>query len=120
MRAWTEQELDRISATDELEISAVRSGGTVRAARPIWVVRAGDNLYVRAAYGPGSGWHRVARMSGQARISAGGVEKDVNVQDAEAACSTRSMPLTARSTAAAIRASSTASPTPTTAPPRSC
>ncbi len=30
-----------------------------------------------------SGWHRVARASGQARISAGGVEKDVTVEDAD-------------------------------------
>jgi hypothetical protein len=81
MPTWTEQELDRIGATDELEIAALRSDGTLRAPRPIWVVRAGNSLYVRAAYGPGSGWHRVARMSGQARISAGGVEKDVNVQE---------------------------------------
>jgi hypothetical protein len=38
---------------------------------------------VRAAYGSGSGWHRVAQASGRARISAGGVEKDVTVEDAE-------------------------------------
>jgi hypothetical protein len=42
----------------------------------------GEDLYVRAAYGPRSGWHRVARTSGQARVSAGGVEKDVTVEDA--------------------------------------
>ena len=45
-------------------------------------MRDGDDLYVRAAYGAGSGWHRIARASGQARISAGGVEKDVTVDDA--------------------------------------
>ena len=83
MPAWTEEELDRMGAADELEIAPLRRDGTLRAARPIWVVRVGDSLYVRAAYGPGSAWHRVARMSGQARISAGGVEKDVNVQDAD-------------------------------------
>ena len=61
----------------------MRRDGTRRAARPIWVVCAGDHLYVRAAYGAGSGWHRVARASGQARISAAGVVKDVTVEDAE-------------------------------------
>jgi Uncharacterized protein conserved in bacteria (DUF2255) len=30
----------------------VRRDGTLRTPRPIWVVRAGDELYVRAAYGP--------------------------------------------------------------------
>jgi hypothetical protein len=83
MPAWTDNELRRIGDAEELEIAAVRRDGTRRAPRPIWVVRAGDGLYVRAAYGPGSGWHRVARASGQARISAGGVEKDVNVEDAD-------------------------------------
>jgi hypothetical protein len=66
-----------------LEIAPVHSDGTMRAPRSIWVVRAGDGLYVRAAYGAGSGWHRIARASGQARISAGGVEKDVTVEDAD-------------------------------------
>jgi hypothetical protein len=41
--------------------------------------------YVRAAYGHGSGWHRVARTSSEGRIRAGGVEKDVRIEDADAA-----------------------------------
>ena len=75
MTAWTEADLSRFGAAEEIEIAAVRQDGTVRAPRVIWVVRAGDELYVRAAYGPGSGWHRVARTSGHARISAQGVER---------------------------------------------
>jgi hypothetical protein len=47
------------------------------------VVRVGDDLYVRAAYGPRSGWHRVARTSRQARIWAGGVERDVTIEDVD-------------------------------------
>jgi hypothetical protein len=61
----------------------VRRDGTLRRRTPIWVVRAGDDLYVRAAYGPGSGWHGVARASGQARITAGGVDRDVTIEDAD-------------------------------------
>jgi hypothetical protein len=63
----------------------VRRTGELRRSTPIWVVRAGDELYVRAAYGAGSGWHGVARASGRARISAGGIERDVAVEDADAA-----------------------------------
>jgi hypothetical protein len=48
-------------------------------------VRAGDDLFIRAAYTDGSAWHRVARTSGQAHISAGGVQKDVTVEDADQA-----------------------------------
>ena len=39
--------------------------------------------YETDAYGAGSGWYRIARASGHARISAGGVEKDVTVEDAD-------------------------------------
>jgi hypothetical protein len=46
-------------------------------------VRNGNDVYVRAAYGARSAWHRVARTSGHARISAGGLQKDVNVHDAD-------------------------------------
>jgi hypothetical protein len=83
MAAWVQDELRRINGTDELEIAAVREDGTLRGRRPIWVVRVDDDLYVRAAYGNRSGWHRVARASGRARIRAGGVEKDVAVEDAK-------------------------------------
>jgi hypothetical protein len=61
----------------------VRRNGELRSATPIWVVRVGDDLYVRAAYGANKGWHGVARTSGQARISAGGVERDVAIEDAD-------------------------------------
>jgi hypothetical protein len=85
MTAWTEADLSRFGAAEEIQIAAVRRNGTLRAPRPIWVVRAADDLYVRAAYGPGSGWHRVARTSGRARISAGAVDKDVAVDHVDSA-----------------------------------
>jgi hypothetical protein len=83
MAAWTEDDLNRFGPAEEIEIAAIRQDGTVRPPRIIWVVRAGDELYVRAVYGPASGWHRVARTSGHARISARGLEKDVNIEDAD-------------------------------------
>ncbi len=83
MSTWTQQELNQINDADELQIAAVRRDGTLRDRRPVWVVRVGDDLYVRAAYGNESGWHRVARESGRARVSAGGVNKDVAVEAAD-------------------------------------
>jgi hypothetical protein len=85
MGAWTEDELRRIDAAQELEIAPVRRNGDLRTPTPIWAVRAGDEIYVRAAYGPGTGWHRVARASGEGRIHAGGVEKDVTIEDVDGA-----------------------------------
>jgi hypothetical protein len=83
MAAWADDELARIEAAEELEIAPRKRDETLRRPVPIWVVRADDDLYVRAAYGPRSGWHRVARTTREARVRAGGVEKDVAVEDAD-------------------------------------
>ena len=81
--SWSEDELARIAAAEELRIAPRRRDGSLRKAVPIWVVRVGDDLYVRAAYGPRTGWHRVARTSRVARVSAGGVEREVRLEDAD-------------------------------------
>ena len=83
MSAWTDDELRRIADAEELDIAPVRRNGELRSATPIWVVRAGDDLYVRAAYGSGSGWYGVARTSRRAEIHAGGVTKHVAIEDAD-------------------------------------
>lgn len=44
----------------------------------IWVVRAGDDLYVRSAYGADNPWFRRAKASGTGRVRAGGVEREVD------------------------------------------
>ena len=82
MSAWTSEELAAIAGAQELEVAARRGDGSLRKAVPISVVRAGDDLFVRAAYGPGTGWHRAARAAGEGRIRAGGVEKDVTFEAA--------------------------------------
>ncbi|MEZ0291563.1 MAG: DUF2255 family protein [Solirubrobacteraceae bacterium] len=81
--SWTDEELRGIAAAQELEIAPQRRDGTLRKPVPIWAVRAGDDVFVRAAYGPGTGWHRVARRSRTGRIRAGGVAKDVTIEDAD-------------------------------------
>src|SRR3954470_4018487 len=63
----------------------VRRNGELRRAVPIWVVRAGDELYVRAAHGADTGWYGVARTTRQAEISARAVRKRVGIEDADAA-----------------------------------
>src|SRR3954447_13895481 len=83
MSAWTDEEPRRIGAAQELDIAPVRRNGELRSATPIWGVRVGDDLYVRAAYGANKGWHGVARTSRRARISAGRVERDVAIEDAD-------------------------------------
>jgi hypothetical protein len=83
MTAWSEDELRRIGEAQELQIAPLRRNGELRGRTTIWAVRAGEDVYVRAAYGPGTGWRRVARTSHQGRVWAGGVEKDVAIEDAD-------------------------------------
>jgi hypothetical protein len=77
MSGWTPDELRRIGEAEELGIASKRPDGTLRRYVTIWVVRAGEDLYVRSAYGSDNPWYRRAITSGDGRIRAGGVEKDV-------------------------------------------
>jgi hypothetical protein len=79
---WTPAELEQVAAADELRIASRRGDGSLRPFVTIWAVRAGDDLYVRAAYGPDTGWYRRAKASGLGRIRAGGVERDVAFEPA--------------------------------------
>ena len=83
MAGWTSDELDAIGATDELRLSSTRADGTLRKPVTIWVVRVGDDLYVRSATGRGSGWFQGVQDSHEGRVSAGGVEKDVVFAEVE-------------------------------------
>ena len=56
MTTWTSDELARIEAADELELAALRRDGTPRKPVTIWVVRHGDDLYVRSVDGRTASW----------------------------------------------------------------
>jgi hypothetical protein len=77
MTTWTSDELTRIGAADELEIASLRDDGTLRKGVTIWVVRLGDDLYVRSVRGRGSAWFRGTQVRHEGHIQSGGVEKDV-------------------------------------------
>jgi hypothetical protein len=77
MAAWTNEELDKIAAADELELASTKRDGTLRKPVTIWVVRHGDDLYVRSVYGRGSSWFRGVQVRHEGHIRAGGVDKDV-------------------------------------------
>ena len=82
MTNWTDDELRRVGGATELELASARADGTLRPPVTMWVVRAGDELYVRSAYGPENPWYRRAVASGRGRIRAGGVEREVTFADA--------------------------------------
>jgi hypothetical protein len=83
MTTWTSDELTSIATADELEIAPLRRDGTLGTPRTIWVVRHGDDLYVRSAYGPTAGWFRGTQARHEGHIQAGGVDKDVAFVDAD-------------------------------------
>jgi hypothetical protein len=82
MTAWTGDELSTIGAADEVQIESLRDDGTLRRPVTIWVVRHGDDLYVRSVHGRDSTWFRGAQERLQGRIRAGGVVRDVGFVDA--------------------------------------
>jgi hypothetical protein len=51
MPAWTPDELTKIGAAEELELAPERRDGTLRNPVTIWVVRVGDDVYVRSVNG---------------------------------------------------------------------
>ena len=77
MSTWTSDELDRIGKAEELRIASVRRDSTLRKPVTIWVVRHGDDLYVRSVNGRTSSWFRGAQVRHEAHIEAGSVGKDV-------------------------------------------
>lgn len=48
MTVWTSDELTRIGTADELQIAPLQRDSTLRNPVSIWVVRDGDDLYVRS------------------------------------------------------------------------
>jgi hypothetical protein len=85
MTMWTSDELDRIDKAEELEIAALRPDGTLRKPVTIWVVRHGDDLYVRSGYGNRAAWYRGTQRRREGHIKAGGIDKDVTFLDADPA-----------------------------------
>jgi hypothetical protein len=85
MAAWTDDELDRLGAEEELRIAGRRQDGSLRDPVIIWAVRVGDDLYVRSVRGPAGAWFRGVLVRHEGWISSGGVERDVTFEDVDPA-----------------------------------
>ena len=77
LTTWTSDELKKIGTAEELQIASLRRDGTLRKPVTIWVVRLGDDLYVRSVNGHASVWFGGVQVRHEGRIKAGSVEKDV-------------------------------------------
>ncbi|MFE4057249.1 DUF2255 family protein [Streptomyces sp. NPDC059096] len=81
MTDWSLQELSRIGDAEELEIAPLHSDGSHRRPTPVWVVRIGDDLYVRAHRGRRGVWFSATQEQHRGHISSGGVDRDVEFVD---------------------------------------
>jgi hypothetical protein len=73
----TRDEIRKIEAAEELELASLRHDDTLGSPVTIWVVRVGDDLYVRSWKGRNGAWFRATQVRHQGHISAGAVDKDV-------------------------------------------
>lgn len=83
MTTWNDSDLTEIGTAEELALESERSDGTLRAPVTMWVVRAGDRLYVRSVKGVDGPWYLGTRSRLRGRVEAGGVRADVAFRDAD-------------------------------------
>ena len=81
MNAWTDEELRKIGQAEEVAIASVGRDGKLGRPVTTWIVRAGDDLYVRSVRGRGGKWFRGVQERHEGQIRAGGVQRDVTFVD---------------------------------------
>ena len=82
--AWSLDDLDLLGRAGEVEVSSVRRDGSLSRPRTVWIVRVGDQLYLRSVRGPEAAWYRSTRSRHQGRLQAGGSVRDVSWIDIDA------------------------------------
>jgi len=82
MAIWKADELTRIGGAEEVQIEVRGRGAKPRRPVTIWVVRSGDDLFIRSVRGARGAWFRAVQATHEGRISGGGVTKDVVFEEA--------------------------------------
>jgi hypothetical protein len=83
LTTWSGEELSTIGDASELQVASLRGDGSLRSPRTIWVVRHGDDLYVRSVRGSEGAWFRGVQERREGHISSGGLDRDVTFEDAD-------------------------------------
>jgi hypothetical protein len=83
MTSWTSQQLGKIGGAEEVQIASVRRDGRLGKPTTIWLVRQGDDLYVRSVRGRGSSWFQGTQERREGRIRGAGAQQDVAFLDAD-------------------------------------
>lgn len=83
MSSWSNEELRRMAAADDLHVSPFRDDGvTYGTPTWIWSVVVGDQLFARAYNGTSSRWYRAAMKQGAGRVTVAGMTKEVSFEPA--------------------------------------
>lgn len=80
MTKFSAELLDAIERAEEIEVITVRADETPLQPVPIWVVRVGDDLYVRSYRGEDGAWYRHARTEQAGRVRAASFEQAVRFE----------------------------------------
>jgi hypothetical protein len=81
MSGWTHKDLERMGAAIHLQLATFKKDGTLGKPVVIWVVRVGDELYVRSWRGREGAWFRHIQLRPEGRIGAFDVTKEVTFVD---------------------------------------
>ncbi|TMC84512.1 MAG: DUF2255 family protein [Chloroflexi bacterium] len=83
MMQWTRDQLEHFGRAEEVQIESFPRGGGRPKPVTTWVVRIGDDLYVRSVRGRNGHWFRGVQETHDGRIRAGGIQQDVTFVDAD-------------------------------------
>jgi hypothetical protein len=85
MTAWKSDQLAKIGGAEEVRIAVLQRDRTPRKPVTVWLVRHGNDLYVRSVGGRSGHWFRSTQETHEGRLRAGGVQQDVTFVDADRA-----------------------------------
>jgi len=74
---WSNEQLDALGRAGEIDIAPRREDGALCRSTTIWLVRVGDELFIRSYRGPDGGWYRDATGTGRGRVGVGAIAYDV-------------------------------------------
>jgi hypothetical protein len=77
MTNWKSDELEKFGKVEEIKIAGLRSDGTLHKPVIIWIVRVGNDLYVRSVKGRTAGWFRGTQIRHEGSIWADSAQQDV-------------------------------------------
>jgi hypothetical protein len=82
--AWTDVEIARMAASDDLHVAPYRPAGTITGTPTwIWSVVVDGRLFVRAWNGPSSSWYRAAIVQRAGRVHTMGDVFEVDFMPAD-------------------------------------